>query len=258
MVQPGELHFSAWEQVLLSAPAVQRLLMACGLGGLIGLQRELRHKESGLRTNMLICMGAALFTLIGAALAGAATPDKSRVASNIVQGVGFLGAGLILHNRNRVHGLTTAASVFVVAAIGMACGAGLYVLALLATVIVFIALQGIGILEGKVGWQRFTMVYEVRADVGTSPPAAKVGEDTASSLAAASDAARHRMMAAILSVLDAEGQRLVIDQHDNVGGLERIVFEVLATPRAHGRIFDALRASDATDQVVRFRDPEDE
>ena len=82
---------------------------------------------------MLICMGAALFTMLSAVLAGEGSPNSGQVASNIVQGIGFLGAGLILHTRNRVLGLTSAATVWVVAAIGMACGAGLYIEAAIAT-----------------------------------------------------------------------------------------------------------------------------
>ena len=104
-----------------------------------GVEREWRHKASGLRTNMLICMACAFFTLLSAVLAGeGGNPNKGQVASqHIVQGIGFLGAGLILHARNRVMGLTSAASVFAVASIGMACGAGLYLEAVLATVIVY-------------------------------------------------------------------------------------------------------------------------
>src|ERR1700679_676951 len=105
-------HFSQFDQVLLSSGTASRLLMACAMGGVVGLEREWRHKASGLRTNMLICLGCAFFTLLSAVLAGDTNPDKGRVASNIVQGIGFLGAGLILHTRNRVLGLTSAASVF--------------------------------------------------------------------------------------------------------------------------------------------------
>jgi putative Mg2+ transporter-C (MgtC) family protein len=98
-----------------------------------------------VRTNLLICMGSAFFTLLSAVLAGDANPDKGRVASNIVQGIGFLGAGLILHNRSRVSGLTSAASVFVVASIGMACGAGLYAAAAVAAIIVIAGAGGGGL-----------------------------------------------------------------------------------------------------------------
>jgi len=241
--------------VVVTADPSKRMLMACVMGGIIGLEREWRHKDSGLRTNMLICMGAALFTIMSAVLAGELTPDKSRVASNIVQGVGFLGAGLILHTRDRVVGLTSAATVFVVAAIGMTCGAGLYLEALFATAIVLISLQFIGALEAKIGWKRYPMLYEVRANVGAD--LRNKSADPAGLLAIEQEAATHRMFTAILKVLDAAGQRLEIQQRDNVAGLERISFTVVATRKEHQRIAAELHASDATDQVVVFRDLEE-
>src|ERR1700691_2155495 len=162
MVEPGHIHFSTLEQLILSGPSVKRLLMACAMGGAVGLEREWRHKDSGLRTNILICMGSALFTIMSVVIAGDGSPNKGQIASNIVQGIGFLGAGLILHTRSRVLGLTSAATVWVVAAIGMACGAGLYVEAAIATFIVYFALQFIGFLEARSKWKRFPMLYEVR------------------------------------------------------------------------------------------------
>ncbi len=230
--------------------------MACVMGGVVGLEREWRHKDSGLRTNMLICMGAALFTIIGASLAGD-SEDKSRVASNIVQGIGFLGAGLILHTKDRVVGLTSAATVFVVAAIGMTCGAGLYLEALFATLIVLISLQAVGSLEAKIGWKRYPMLYEVRAEVGIDPAKRGMALNEADALAEQREAAQHRIFKAILKTLDAAGQRLEIQDRDNVAGLERISFHVLATHKEHARITAELRASDATDQVVVFRDEEE-
>ncbi len=237
---------------MLTASATKRLLTACALGGVIGLEREWRHKDSGLRTNMLICVGAALFTFMSAALAGDLTPDKSRVASNIVQGVGFLGAGLILHTKSRVVGLTSAATVFVVAAIGMTCGAGLYLEALVATVVVLLSLQTVGFFEDKLGWKRFPMLYEVRAQVGELPGKTEVaslhfeGEQR--------EAALRRMFTAILKVLDSAGIRLHVLDRDNVAGMERISFSVMATRRVHARMLVDLRASDATDQVVVYQD----
>ena len=100
------------------------MLMACVMGGAVGIEREWRHKDSGLRTNMLICMGSALFTIMSVVIAGDTSGNRGQIAANIVQGVGFLGAGLILHTKSKVLGLTSAATVFVVAAIGMTCGAG--------------------------------------------------------------------------------------------------------------------------------------
>ena len=135
MVDPGRIHFSTLEQLVLSGPSVQRLLMASAMGAAVGLEREWRHKDSGLRTNILICMGSALFTIMSVVIAGDTSPNRGQIASNIVQGIGFLGAGLILHTKNRVLGLTSAATVWVVAAIGITCGAGLYIVAALATVL---------------------------------------------------------------------------------------------------------------------------
>jgi putative Mg2+ transporter-C (MgtC) family protein len=257
MTVPGHFHFSSPEQWGLSQASTQRLLMACGMGGLIGLEREWRHKDSGLRTNMLICMGAALFTLMSPVLAGDGG-NKAQVASNIVQGVGFLGAGLILHTKNRVLGLTSAATVFVVAAIGMTCGAGLYIEALIATVLVLLALQFIGLFENKLGWKQYPMVYEVRANVGRLDTKDVVGEDRAAASADAVGAAQHRMQLAILKVLDAAGERLNILGQSNVAGLERVSFTVVATRAIHAKMLHELRASDATDQVVAFRDLEEE
>ncbi len=244
--------------LLLTASATKRLLMACALGGAVGLEREWRHKDSGLRTNMLICMGAALFTIMSEVLAGDGTADKSRVASNIVQGVGFLGAGLILHTKSRVLGLTSAATVFVVAAVGMTCGAGLYLEALFATAIVLISLQAIGALEGKIGWKRYPLLYEVRADVGPALQKQSLSAVDADALAEERETARHRMFSAILKVLDEAGQRLQVIDRDNVAGLERISFSVMATRKAHAHVLSELQASDATDKVVVFRDPDEE
>jgi len=109
-----------------------RLALAAGLGGAIGLEREFRHKPAGLRTNMLIALGSALFSILSVELGGAAgSPD--RVAAQIVTGIGFLGAGAILRSGENVHGLTTAATIWVNAAIGMAAGAGHFVLAISGT-----------------------------------------------------------------------------------------------------------------------------
>ena len=226
--------FTNPEQMDLSVVAVKRLLLACAMGGVVGIEREYRHKDSGLRTNMLICMGSALFTLLSPVLAGTIGTNQGQVASNIVQGIGFLGAGLILHTRSRVLGLTSAATVFVVASIGMACGAGLYIEAALATLIVLLALTLIGSLEWRVGWQRYPMVYEVR------------GTD------------QGRMYSAMLQVLDAAGERLSVLERESVGDLQRIAFVIKTTRRKHEVLIGELRAKDATDQVMVFNDPEEE
>jgi len=258
MVDPSRIHFSSIEQLVLSGPSAQRLLMACAMGGLIGLEREWRHKDSGLRTNMLICMGSALFTIMSVVLAGDNSPNKGQVAANIVQGVGFLGAGLILHGKNRVLGLTSAATVFVVAAIGMTCGAGLYLVALIATLLLLTALQLVGAVESRLGWKRYPMIYEVRADVGNVISSSIVGRDRAEEMAQETAAAQHRMQRAILKVLDSVGQRLAVLDRDNVAGMERVSFTVTTTRKHHLQLAKELRESDATDQVAVFRDTEEE
>ena len=236
---------------------MQRLLMSCAMGGAVGFEREWHHKDSGLRTNMLICMGACIFTLMSLVLAGD-TGSKGQVAANIVQGVGFLGAGLILHTKNRVLGLASAATVFVVAGIGIECGAGLYLEALVSTVLVVLALQMVGTLESRLGWKRFPMIYEVRADIGATLMVEVEGEARAETRAEDVDVALHRMQTAILGVLDAVGQRLAVLERDNIAGIERVAFTVVATKKRHARILKDLRTSDATDQVMAFHDKVDE
>ena len=227
-------HFSTIEQMAFSQGTTTRLLMACGMGAVVGLEREARHKASGLRTNILICMGAALFTIMSEVLAGDNSPNKGQVASNIVQGIGFLGAGLILHGRNRVLGLTSAATVWVVAAIGMTCGAGLYVEAAISTGIVFFSLRFIGLLEARSRWKAYVMLYEVRgADENT-------------------------MFEGIFKVLDHERLRLNILERDKVGQQERIIFAISANSAKHRELLAELTASDATDHVAVYRDEEED
>jgi putative Mg2+ transporter-C (MgtC) family protein len=108
-----------------------RLLLAAALGALLGLEREYRRKPAGLRTNILIGVGSALFAIVSIEIGRAGgTPD--RIAAQIVTGIGFLGAGAILRGRGNVHGLTTAATIWVNAAIGIAAGAGLFAVASIA------------------------------------------------------------------------------------------------------------------------------
>lgn len=132
---------------------VLRLLLAAALGGMIGLEREASGKPAGFRTNMLICLGAALITevsyivAVNAHTAWGSNADPARIAAQIVSGIGFLGAGTILHNKGTVQGLTTAATLWVVAAIGMAVGARAYLAAVVGTSLVMLALMLLGRVE---------------------------------------------------------------------------------------------------------------
>jgi putative Mg2+ transporter-C (MgtC) family protein len=133
-----------------------RILVAAGLGAAIGLERELRDQPAGLRTHMLVALGSCLFTLVSAYGFNAFTTqpatlavraDVTRVASQIVVGIGFLGGGAILRHGGTIRGLTTAATLWVVAAIGLAAGVGFYSSALIVTAVAIIALEGLKPLE---------------------------------------------------------------------------------------------------------------
>jgi putative Mg2+ transporter-C (MgtC) family protein len=126
-----------------------QLSLAVLLGGAIGFERESRGKPAGLRTNILICMGATLFTLLSYRLAPPGA-DAGRVAAQVVSGIGFLGAGTILHARGTVVGLTSAATIWLVAAIGMAIGSHSYIEALGATALAMVVLDGLGFIEGRI------------------------------------------------------------------------------------------------------------
>ena len=137
-----------------------RLLLAAVLGGVIGLERQLRHKPAGLRTNMFICFGAAMFTVLSKQLAGVES-DSARIAAQIIPGIGFIGAGSILHAKTSVTGLTTAATLFVVASVGMAAGGGLYRTAFFATLIILLSLVLLGRVEAVWSLKYFASNYEV-------------------------------------------------------------------------------------------------
>jgi putative Mg2+ transporter-C (MgtC) family protein len=128
---------------------IQRMLLAALIGGLIGAERELRRKSAGFRTNILIALGSAVFTLAGITMAPASA-DPLRISAQIVTGIGFLGAGTILHNRDGVHGLTTAAIVWVNAALGVAAGGGQYRLAIIGGAITLGVLLILGPIEAAI------------------------------------------------------------------------------------------------------------
>lgn len=116
-----------------------RLVLAAVLGGIIGFQRERSGKEAGLRTHILICAGAALLTIVS--IYGFPGSDPARIAAGIVTGIGFIGAGVILHRSGgETVGLTTAATIWAVSGIGLAAGAGMYIISVVATVLFLLVL----------------------------------------------------------------------------------------------------------------------
>lgn len=123
-----------------------RLSLALALGGAIGIEREYRAKEAGFRTHFLVALGSALFCVVSQYGFGFDLKDSSRVAAQVVSGIGFLGAGTIIFQKNVVRGLTTAAGLWVTAAIGLACGTGMYVAAVVSTAMVLLGLEVINAL----------------------------------------------------------------------------------------------------------------
>jgi putative Mg2+ transporter-C (MgtC) family protein len=200
-----------------------RLLLAAILGGFIGLERELKRRPAGLRTNMFICFGAAMFTILSTELAGSfGIGDHTRIAAQIIPGIGFIGAGSILHAKyGGVSGLTTAATLFVVASIGMACGGGMYLLALFASVLIILALRMLGWFEQQFSLKTLLMNYSVESD---KPASALVGE--------------------IHYIIDKQGKELRGLHLARGNGKQRLDFSVEATRREQKDLMDALRTSE--------------
>ena len=144
-----------------ASSSLLRLIVAAILGGAIGLERELKHRPTGLRTLMFICFGSAMFTLLSERLAGEFTGDHTRIAAQIIPGIGFIGGGAILHDKGSVSGLTSAATIFVAAGIGMAAGAGLFQTAIFSTILALICLLVLGQVETRFNLKPITVAYDV-------------------------------------------------------------------------------------------------
>ena len=129
-----------WQQILNELQYLIGVLLAVILGFAIGFERKLRYKEAGIRTHIIVCVGAALLTVVSKYGFVGVTADAARIAAQVVSGIGFLGAGIIMFRGQKMHGLTTAAGVWTTAGVGMAAGAGLYIVAVGATIII-IAVQ---------------------------------------------------------------------------------------------------------------------
>ena len=200
-----ELH---WAEVLL------RVVLAGVLGGAIGAEREIREREAGLRTHMLVAVGAALFTIVSAyawadfsfSQRNGITFDPTRIAAQIVTGIGFLGAGAIIRQGLSVRGLTTAASLWVVAAIGMASGAGYYSAAAITTIVVLISLWPLRI----VAYRMFERIRpgELRLEVEL-----KSGESPS----------------VLLDALEAKGVAVRSFELEEAGDRRRVVLDVRIT-----------------------------
>lgn len=138
---------------------IMRFLLALLWGGIVGAEREYHSKSAGFRTMIMISMGACFFTMMSIRIGGINNPD--RIASNIVTGIGFLGAGVIFRGENRINGITTAATIWAVAAVGMGIGAGYYTAAACASVLIIIILSVLPYLEKVIDRLNQTKTYSI-------------------------------------------------------------------------------------------------
>lgn len=136
-----------------------RLVVALLLGGIIGVEREFRAKDAGFRTHFLVSVGSALFCLVSQYGFGEELKDASRVAAQVVSGIGFLGAGTIIFQKNVIRGLTTAAGLWVTAAIGLACGTGMLLIAAVSTALVLIGLEVINEFIPRIGTTSIALTF---------------------------------------------------------------------------------------------------
>ncbi|NDL61885.1 MgtC/SapB family protein [Acerihabitans arboris] len=145
-----------------------RIALAGGLGALIGLERQLRAKEAGLRTHILVCIGSAMFMIVSKygfadllANGHNIALDPSRISAQVVSGIGFLGAGTIMLNKQMVRGLTTAAGLWVTAAIGLIVGSGMYAIGIFGTLMTLVVLEGIRQLSNRLIGQRYMIMLSL-------------------------------------------------------------------------------------------------
>jgi putative Mg2+ transporter-C (MgtC) family protein len=189
--------------------ALARLALAAGLGGAIGIERELHDRFAGLRTHLLVSLGAALFTIVSAyawtgfKFGDGVSYDPTRIAAQIVTGIGFLGAGAIMRQGISVRGLTTAATLWMAAAIGMTCATGFYSVAALATGVTLMALWPLRIIERR-------YIDRVRVDSAHVVVDLKLGSDAAS----------------VLRYLESERAGLVGVQVTDEGGRRKVAADV--------------------------------
>ena len=206
----------------LVTQTVARLVLAGALGGVIGLEREFSRKPAGLRTNMFICIGSAMFTILSIEIAiSHPTSDATRIAAQIIPGIGFIGAGSILHARGGVTGLTTAATLFVVASVGMACGGGYYVSAVFATGLILVCLLLLGWMERQLNLKPILVNYTLATERSMDEVMEELG--------------------AALEENDKEMRRTRVTKLD---GRKRISFSVDATRGEHKHLLQRFRRSE--------------
>lgn len=203
-----------------------KLVVAALLGGLVGIEREVARKPAGLRTNILICTGAALFTIMSVAVAGGRA-DPGRIAAQIIPGIGFIGAGAIIQSRGSVAGLTTAATIFVVAAIGLSVGSGSWVTAVFATALVTLVLSGLRRIERRVHQALVPVQYTL----------------TVENLAAVMD-----QIESVLADLHIDLEGLSVSRE---GARHRLKFSLLSTKEVHSDLIRRFSSFESAIEVHR-------
>ena len=196
-----------------------RLTVAAALGALIGIEREVRRRPAGIRTSFFVCLATALFTVLSGEIAHRfGDSSGTRIASNIVQGIGFLGAGAIIRGSGGAIGMTTAATIFVEAAIGMATGGGLYAVAAYATGLVLFGLTVMGWMEDRFNLKRRLVLFRV-----TTSHAENVATEVQRMMAGMKIAMRHFRvsMVGMNSIVEFESEVSHSQQESIVGHLNR-------------------------------------
>jgi putative Mg2+ transporter-C (MgtC) family protein len=215
------------QHMALLSMFVARLLVASLLGAAIGFERETKHKPAGLRTNMFICFGAAMYTLLSDELAVEHLGDHTRIAAQIIPGIGFIGAGSIMRSGMTVSGLTTAATMFVVASIGMAVGGGLYLPAIFATMLILVSLEFLGWFEQRLNLKPALMKYEAYGNVADE------------------------MIGDIKRLLEPDHRLMEIVDIEPSNGGSRLLFGLASTRAEHKSFLEKLSALKSI-KTVRF------
>jgi putative Mg2+ transporter-C (MgtC) family protein len=210
-----------------------RLTLAAGLGAVIGIERDVHRRPAGIRTSLFVCLSTALFTILSVEIAHRFGDSSStRIASNIVQGIGFLGAGAILREAGGVVGMTTAATIFVEAAIGMAAGAGFYTVAVYSTGLVLFGLVVIGWCADRLNLKRRVMLFRI-----TTGQKESVASEVQQLLAGLKVPIRHfrNSMVGVTSVVELEAEVSHSQQEKIVTQLNRqgVVTEVIPLEGHH-------------------------
>lgn len=209
---------------------LSRLVIALLIGGAVGLEREFKGKPAGMRTNMLICVGSCLIMIISIEIARAAvqTSDPGRIAAQVVTGIGFLGAGTIIRSRFHIVGLTTAATIWALSAIGLAVGAGYLVLASVTALLITITLIFIGYIESKLETKRSYHVVQVTLDRGEGVV---------------------REIMALFGRMDVTSEALEVIRS---GDLWRATFEYASSLEKHQELVEKLSASPGVKGVAEL------